>query len=76
MAPLISREHLETHDLGPDFKALIPAFLKVVEAIGFQSVPDHPLFQICRDERLFSPILPLLESLGCTKVTAIHSPTL
>lgn len=67
-APLASTEHLEQHDLGPEFADLIPAFMVVVDTIGFQPDPDSPLFEICKDDRLISAAAPLLKKLMSTKV--------
>ena len=67
-APLASTEHLEQHDLGPDFADLIPAFMEVVDSIGFQTDPDSPPFEICRDDRLISAAAPLLHKLQSFKV--------
>jgi hypothetical protein len=67
-APLASTEHLEQNDLGPEFADLIPAFMEVVDSIGFQPDPDSPLFEICKDDRLISAAAPLLQKLNSTKV--------
>lgn len=66
--PLASTEHLEQHDLGTDFTDLIPAFMEVVESIGFHPDPNAPLFELCNDDRLIPAAAPLLQKLMATKV--------
>jgi hypothetical protein len=66
-APLASTEHLEQHDLGPEFTDLLPAFMEVVDSIGFKPDPDSP-FEICKDDRLISAAAPLLQKLQSAKV--------
>lgn len=67
-APLASTEHLEQHDLGTEFMDLIPAFMEVVESIGFHPDPDAPLFDLCDDDRLIPAAAPLLRKLMATQV--------
>lgn len=75
MAPslLASNTHLEEHDLGPEFRALIPTFMDEVDKIGFHLDPETSLFEICDDDRLHETIIPLLENLRFTKVTKFLS---
>lgn len=72
-SPLSSKDHLEEHDLGPEFKALINTFMQEVDAIGFQPDPDTSLFEICDDDRLNMAVTPLLEHLKFTEVMKILS---
>lgn len=65
---LASTEHLEQHDLGTDFIDLIPAFMTVVESIGFHPDLEAPLFELCDDDRLIPAAAPLLQKLMATKV--------
>ena len=47
---------------------LIPAFMEVVDSIGFHPDPDAPLFELCNDARLIPAAAPLLQKLMATKV--------
>ena len=51
---------LASTDLGPEFADLIPAFLQVLDSIGF---PDAPSFEKCTDNRIKSAAAPLFENL-------------
>jgi len=70
-SPLSSKEHLEDHDLGLEFKRLIDIFIGEVDAIGFQPAPDTSRFEICNDHRIHIAVTPLLEHLKFTKVTRL-----
>lgn len=65
--PLTSTYHLEQHDLGTNFMNLVPAFMEVVDSIGFQPDPEAPLFEKCKDNRLIPAAAPLLQYLMATK---------
>jgi hypothetical protein len=65
---LASKTHLEEHDLGPEFRALISPFLEEVDKIGFEPEPNTSGLEKCDGDRLFPAAKPLLEHLRFTKV--------
>jgi hypothetical protein len=75
---LTSKTHLEEHDLGPEFRALIGPLLEEVDKIGFEPDPNTSALEICDDKRLLPALRPLLDYVKFTKVMKIlpHSSIL